>query len=686
MRFEKLCEPYQIKGVKLRNRIVKPGQVMNYADDGDYVSERNKAFYEVLARGGVGLIIVESTCVDTPIGISGSMMPRMSIDDDKFIPRLAELAEVIHKHGCPAFLQMSHAGPAHPGHLFADQPVSSSSLSVEELPDPKLDVARELSIPEIREIEDKFAKAAERAKRAGFDGIELHGGHRYLINSFLSRAWNKRQDEYGCQDLESRTRFAVEVIQKIRELVGEDFVVGIRYNGGEWGLERGISAEECVEIGMILEKAGIDYLHITGYGYGPYKWITYPEQILYPEPNEDVTHLAKTVKKPGVLIPRAEAVKKAVSVPVIGVGRLGPELGEWLLEQGKVDLVAMGRRLMADPGLPNKVMAGRLEDVRPCLACQGCISDFYEGRPVRCRVNASLGREGEYVLRPVDRKKRVLVVGGGPAGMEAARVEALRGHEVFLYERERKLGGSLPLASLVKGLEVEDLTGLLGYLRTQIRKLGVKVQLNKEVDLDIVSEVKPDVVIVATGAMFTTPEIPGINRPNVVSSSELRRKVRVPLTFLGPRLLGWLTRFWLPVGRRVVIMGGQIHGCQVAEFLVKRGREVTVVDTSNELGTGIVYVNKPRLLDWLVKKGATMLTEVKYDKITNKGLTVVTRRGEKQTVEADTIIVVTPPVPNTEFFKTLEGKVPEVFIVGDCKEARLILDAISDGFRVGYTV
>ena len=299
-RFEKLLEPFQIGQVKLRNRMVKPGQILNLTDEGNYAGDRIKAFYEELARGGVGLIIVESTCIDFPLGVSASTMPRLVIDDDKFIPTLQELAGVIHKHGCPTFLQLGHAGPAHPGKLFGTQPVAASSLSDEERPEPSFGLARELTIPEIHTLEDKFTEAAERAKKAGFDGVELHGGHRYLINSFLSRAWNKRQDAYGCQGLESRTRFAVEIIGKIKKVVGQEFVVGVRYNGGEWGLEKGISAEECQGIGRILENAGADFVHLTGYGYGPYALVQYPEYLLYPETKEVVKPLASKVRKPGV--------------------------------------------------------------------------------------------------------------------------------------------------------------------------------------------------------------------------------------------------------------------------------------------------------------------------------------------------------------------------------------------------
>jgi 2,4-dienoyl-CoA reductase (NADPH2) len=691
-RFEKLFEPLQIKQVKFRNRIVKPSQVLGFADKEGYVGQRNLELYEALAKGGVGMIIAEDSCIDFPVGGSGSN--RMSVDDDKFIPSLSELTKVIHKYGCPTFLQIGHVGPSHHTRFSGLQPVAASSLSYDQLPIGDIrrgyDVARELTVPEIQDIVEKFAKATERAQKAGFDGVEVHACHSYILNSFLSRAWNKRHDAYGCQSLESRARFAVEVLQAIKERVGQDFPVGIRINGGEWtgggaGEEEGITSEESQVFGRMLQEAGADYLHITGfgYGYGPYGWMQYPEQLLYPEP---AVPLAEKVKKPGALVTRAEAIKKVVSIPVIGVGALNPKLGEWLLEKGKVDLIALGRPLLADPELPNKIASGRLGDIAPCIFCLRCRDKFGRNEPAACTVNAALGREREYAIKPAEKKKRVMVVGGGPAGMEVARVAALRGHEVALYERESKLGGLLPMVALVKGLEIEDLAALVLYLRTQITKLGVKVRCGKEVTLSLIEKIKPDVIILATGGIPSVLEIPGINRRNVVGISELHRKAKAPLRFLGPRFLRLLTRFWMPLGKRVVIMGGSIHGCELAEFLVKRKRKVTIVEQSNELGTGMSVTHRDRLVRWLAENGVTMLTEVKYEEVIDRGLTIVSKEGKRQTIEADTICLAIQLRPNTELFKTLEDKVPEAYMIGDCREPHLILDAIAEGSRIGRAI
>jgi 2,4-dienoyl-CoA reductase (NADPH2) len=414
--------------------------------------------------------------------------------------------------------------------------------------------------------------------------------------------------------------------------------------------------------------------------------VNYPEQLLFPEPSKEVLPLVKTIWKPGTLVTRAEAIKRVVSIPVMGVGRLDPKLGEWDIQKGKLDLVAFGRRLMADPELPNKVATGRLEDIRPCLACQECTNCYDLHKPVICRVNAALGKEREYAIKPAERKKKVVVVGSGPAGMEAARVAAQRGHEVTLYTKEHQLGGLLPLAALVKGIEIEDYPDLVRYFKTQLHKLGVRIRLGREVNPFLIEKIKPDAVILAMGGKLVVPEVPGINRNNVVTSVELHRRVNMPLRLFGPRILGWITRLWMPIGKRVIIIGGLIHGCEVAEFLVKRGRKVVILETSDQLGTGIIERTRIRLLNWLAKKGATMLTRVRFEEITAKGIRIITKEGESRTIEADTILITTPPVPNTELFKALEGRVPEVYMIGDCKEPHSVLEAIADGLCLGHAI
>jgi 2,4-dienoyl-CoA reductase (NADPH2) len=687
-RFDKLLEPYHIGKVQTRNRIVKTAAGTRYTHNEDlHLSDTAKAFYEALAKGGVGLLMVESPVIDFPLG--STTVRRFRIDDDKYTPLLSELTQVIHKHGCPTFLQLYHSGPWHKTEVFGLQPVAASPIDMSSELDRPKDMPRALTIPEIEELVDKFANAAERAQKAGFDGVEINAGSAHLLASFLSRLWNRRQDAYGCASLESRARFLLEVIREIRKRLGRDFPVNVIISGVEaGGGDKGMTLEEGQELARMLQEAGADAIHVRFYWRGLDLASIHPESLFYPEPLIPLKSFPKELdwshKGAGANIPIAAAIKKAVSIPVIAVGRLDPTLGEKALREGKADFIGLCRRLMADPELPNKLASGRLDDIRPCIACKECMRGYNQA--VRCRVNAALGTEREYAIKQANKKKRVLVVGGGPAGMEAARVAALRGHEVILYEREPKLGGVLPMAAVVKGLEIEDLPALVRYLKRQITKLGVKIRLGKEVSPSVVEEIKPDVVILATGGIPTLPDIPGINGRNVVSTIKLHRSLKIYLRFLGPRFLRWLTKFWMPLGKNVVIIGGAIQGCELAEFLVKRDRKVTIVDTAEEMGEGLVANTKTRLFWWLFKRGVTMMTEVKYEEITDKGLTIITKEGKRQTIEADSIVPAIPLTPNTELLQSLEEKAPEIYPIGDCREPRLIIDAIADGSRIAHAI
>ncbi|MEJ2047844.1 MAG: FAD-dependent oxidoreductase, partial [Dehalococcoidia bacterium] len=414
----------------------------------------------------------------------------------------------------------------------------------------------------------------------------------------------------------------------------------------------------------------------------------FPDIAFYPEnPYPEIRYIDASRHGAGGGVPPAAAVKKVVSVPVIAVGRLDPKLSEKLLRRGVVDFVTFNRRLIADPELPNKIAEGRLKDIRPCTGCTSCFNNNEQGNPPLCQVNAAVGKEKEYEIKAAKKRKRVMVVGSGPAGMETAKVAALRGHEVILYEKERRLGGSMVLAALVKGFDREDILGLISYYRVQLTKLGIEVRLGKEANRAVVEEVKPDVLVIATGGVHSIPGIAGIDRRNVVTSGALHQRLKGFLRFLSPRILRRLTNFWMPLGKTVVIMGGNIQGCQTAEFLVKRGRKVTIVDTAQDIGVGLLEaLVKPHLLDWLDRKGVAMLSGVQYEEITDTGLSITTKKGKKQTIEADTIVTALPLQPNAELLKSLKGSAPEVYAIGDCKEPHLIVDAIADGSRIARAI
>lgn len=682
--FSNLLSPLKVRNVTFRNRMVKPATTLGFAEHDGTAGPMITEFYETIARGGVGLIIVESSCVDFPVGGKGEN--RLLVDNDRFIPSFTRLAEAIHKHGCPTFLQVTHNGPA--GAFSGIPPLVPSLLSPEDNPeaDPRMqyESPREMTLADIEMVVEKHARAAWRAKQAGFDGVEFHGCAAYLLNSFLSRAWNHRQDDYGCQSLENRARIVTDIIRAARSLVGEDFVLGVRINGIELGHPKGTTAAEAAGIARILQDAGLDIISVAswGYGKGEYGWAQYSENFHFPE----LTVPPELVKHPGFVPSQAANIKSAVTIPVIGLGNIDPSLGEWLVANGKADAIAMGRRLLADPDLPRKVIEGRLEDIRHCMHGLECRSEFKKFTPNHCRVNAALGKEREFKIIPVMRKKRIVVVGGGPSGMEAARIAASRGHEVILYDKNTRLGGSLNIAALVKDKRVEDVPALVHYFEAQLRKLNVQLRLNQEFDLAEARRVKPDAVISAVGGKAVIPDIPGINQSNVITGEALMRKAMPFINLFGPDAIIQLSRLWLPLGRRVLIIGGQLHGAQLAAFLVKRGRRITMVDESDHLGDGISIVYKQRLLDWLEGRGSALLRQTRVTEISGKRATLESRDGVQKTVEFDTAIVVLPTVPNPELADLLRKEVSEVHSIGDGLEPRLILGAIASGAKVGNSI
>jgi len=694
IRFEKLLEPGTIGSVRTRNRIIKTGAgMLMWHEDDIHMRDNVKAYYESLARGGVGLLIVESPTVDYPRG--ARWRQRYRIDDDKYIGGLRELVQVIHKHGCPTFMQMNHDGPwqvklpfvLEP--LFSGPPIASSPVIMKTDNDFHNELPRELTVSEIEEIVDKFASAAVRAQKAGFEGVDINAASSHLLHNFLSPFWNRRQDAYG-GSLENRTRFVAQIIGEIKRRLGPDFPVSVCINGIEIGRVIGVEDNRCLTpedsrgIAQLLQKAGADALHVRSHWLGYHVGAYLPDLLFYPEPPIPLESFPKEYdwsrKGAGANVTLAAGIKKAVSIPVMVVGKLDPELGEKVLQEGKADFIGMTRRLQADPELPNKLIAGRPDDIAPCTACENCLGSG------RCRINGLLGTPYS-TIEKTGKKKKVIVVGGGPAGMEAARVAALRGHDVTLHEKSNRLGGSLLLAAMVKGTELEDLPAIVRYLERQVTRLEVKVRFGKEVDSSVIEEMKPDVVILATGGIPTIPQITGINRSNVISGGDLHRRLRFYLRFFGPGTLRWLTKLFIPIGKRVVVIGGSIHGCELAEFLTRRGRKVTLVDTKEVMGDGMVDAILGHLLMWFKKKGVTLISGVKeYVEITDKGLTLITKEGKKMTIEADTIIPVLPLTPNMELLKSLGKKVPEIYAVGDCKEPLLIADAIGTSLRTALGV
>jgi 2,4-dienoyl-CoA reductase (NADPH2) len=573
--------------------------------------------------------------------------------------------------------------------MYDGAPIGASPVSFESEGDFHAEKPKALSVDEIREIVDKFASAAVRAQKAGFDGVDINAASSHLLHNFFSPFWNKRTDAYG-GSIENRARFAVEVVREIKKRLGKDFPVSVIMNGIEIGQGIGIADRQCLthedarEIAKCLQAAGADAIqvrsHFLGYHVGAYL----TDALFYPDPPIPVEAFPKAynASQKGVAanIYAAAGIKSAVSIPVTVVAKLDADIGERLLREGKVDFIAMTRRLLADPDYPNKIAEGRLDDIQPCTGCDNCLGSR------RCRINGLLGTPYNTIEKAA-KKKKVLVIGGGPAGMSAARVSALRGHDVTLYEKSGMLGGLLPIASIVKGTHPEDLSLIIDYFSRQLSKLGVKVELGEEADLSVVDALKPDVVFLAAGGTSTVPDIPGIGKPNVVSGAALHKKLKFYLKFFGPERLRDLTRFYMPVGKRVVVIGGAIQGAELAEFLTKRGRKVTVVEKKPVIGEGMVDALQTYLLIWFRKKGVTLISGVKeYVEVTDEGLTILTGDGKKQTIEADSIVTALPLTPNSELLDALKKRAPEVYAVGDCREPLLIADAIGTGLRTAREV
>jgi 2,4-dienoyl-CoA reductase (NADPH2) len=696
-RFEKLLEPGRIGSLKIKNRMVKSGAAARYWGDGEnQVSDRIKHYYESFARGGIGLVIVESPSL-TPA--EGRMRGNYRLDDDKYIKGVSELTALIHRHDCPAFVQFNHAinwktmlwNMPLPK---SNPPVGASPVCVKSEMDNNNEMPREMTIDEIQEMVDLFARTAVRAQKAGFDGLEINAASTHVIHSFLSPFWNRRHDAYGRDSLENRSRLLVEILQEVKKRLGHDYPVEIILNGAEFGNlidvdnSECLTAADCRGIARILEAAGADAIEVRMQWLGRHDVSFLTDHLAYPELPIPKKSLPKEFdwsrRGAGANLRLAAAMKKAITIPVLTVSRLDPELGEKMIREGMTDFVCFTRRLIADPELPRKVAEGRLDDIAPCTSCTTC---KVMGGHRRCRINATIGTDQSYVVAPAEKKKKVVVVGGGPAGMEAARVAAMRGHEVTLFEKTRRLGGLLPLAAMVKGLEIESLPSIVRYLRGQMLKHGVAIRLGQKVDASIIEAMKPDVVIIATGGLPVMPDIPGINDRRVVNSAALHRQLKFFLKFMGPRVLRWLTRVWMPIGKRVAIIGGDIHGCELAEFLVKRGRRVTIVDTATMLGDGMINHLRAQLFWWFRKKGVTLISGIsEYVGISAKGLRVLTADGYVRTIEADSIIPAVPMQPDTTLFESLQGKVPELYAIGDCHEPKLIVDAIGDGFHVGRAI
>jgi 2,4-dienoyl-CoA reductase-like NADH-dependent reductase (Old Yellow Enzyme family)/thioredoxin reductase len=651
-RFERLFSPIQVGAVELRNRIIMPGMEAALTNEDGSMSERAIRFYEARARGGAAMIIPSSTAI-APEGRVTPFAP--GIWNDAVIRGWADLAKAIHKHGSTLVLQLSHGGRQVAPGLEAVAPSAIPSPPLFRVTyatvAPKPSVPRELSIAEIEDLIEKFAEGARRAKEAGADGVELHGAHGYLIAQFLSPYSNKRADAYG-GTIEGRLKFAVETIKRTREMVGPDFLIQLRLSAEEL-TPGGLQIRETKVMVPFLVEAGLDALSVSA---GTYNLDGY--HVLVPLPMDPL----------GTHYDRAAALKEVCSVPVVAVGRIkDPLLAEQILREDKVDLIAMGRALIADPDLPNKAAAGDLDEIRPCLSCGlGCGVYFMSGIGMTCTLNPSAAREEEVVITPAKKTRNVLVVGGGPGGLEAATVAAQRGHRVTLMEKSDHLGGQWRIAAMPP-LKQDISTGIK-YLVAQAEKAGVTIEMNKEVTPETVDDLEPDVVVVATGAAPLVPDIPGVENEIVCTAIDV--------------LSGEV-----PPGNRAVVVGGGQLGLEMADYMREREVEqLVVVEQLPEAGVGLLASFARDMLSRLNAWGARVITSAKIKAIIDDGV-VLEKDGEEETIHGmDSVILALGVESVDELSKQLAGKVAEVHVIGDAKEPRNALEAVAEGAQIGMRI
>jgi 2,4-dienoyl-CoA reductase-like NADH-dependent reductase (Old Yellow Enzyme family)/thioredoxin reductase len=639
--FKRLFEQGSIGDVSIKNRIVMAPIGNSFWGHNGEVTEKLIDLYAAVAKGGAGLITVSHVTIDFPPGYAalGSLYTR-----DDMAGHYA-LVEKLHAYGAKVSLQVMHRGrqaSPKPGlRLISSSAIPSSWLGERPLPVPE-----PLTIGEIYTIIDHYVQIALNAKGAGYDMIEIHGAHGYLVHSFMSPYMNVRRDEFG-GSLENRMRFPTQLIAELKASVGPGFPVGIRISGEDF-VKGGITIEESPTMARMLQDAGASFIHASA-------------------GMHETAHKCSDMAR----LPEGwksyiwAAIKRAVDIPVIGVGtNRTPEFCEQVLEQGQADFIALGRQLLADPDWPNKSAKGQTEDLRKCISCMECLGPM-TGRAAdtRCTVNVAVGRQKDFV--PIGKapvRKQVMVIGAGPGGMEAARIAALRGHDVTLCDRGAGVGGQLLIASKPPGKQ--KLLWLRDYEEVQLRKLNVKLRLGVEVTPDMVEAAHPDAVIVATGSR---PKmwLPAFVRMDAASAWDvLEGKITIE-------------------NQRVVIVGGGMVGAETAEFLVDKGNTVTIVEELTMIAQDMEPLNRKGLVEALHEKGVAMLTGHSVREASSRGVIVGPVQGNgadgEISVETESLVLAVGALPNSELIEALRACVPSLYTVGDCVKPRNIMAAVYEG-------
>jgi 2,4-dienoyl-CoA reductase-like NADH-dependent reductase (Old Yellow Enzyme family)/thioredoxin reductase len=670
--FKQLSSPISIGTMWLKNRMVMAPMVTGYCDEEQMPSEKLLRYYEERAKGGVGLITMELMTIDET---HRYMHRSLSFGSDRYIDAHRRVTDTIHQHGCKIQPQLSHAGPESVAPLFGKvQPVGPSVIVSPVWGWP----CRVLGIEELPEIIRQYGRAALRAREAGYDGVELHAAHcDNLLGSFLSPLRNKRTDEYSGFKLHTRLRLIKEVLHEIKSQAGNDFPVTLCISGYE-RFPGGRPIDDTQKIAPQLVAAGVDCFRVSG-GISD----SLVTMMVNRSEHGDALNAAQ-----------AEAIKLVVDVPVMTVGRVhSPEIAERIIASGQADLVVMGRPLLADPMFAKKVIGGNAKAIRGCISCESCVDFMQVDDKLSCAINPEVGREFELPFKSSSSKK-VLVVGAGAAGLEAARLAASAGHRVSLYESQARLGGSLVMASAVH----KDNERYLKWLLEQIKRLPIDVHTGRKITAPKIIGCKPDAVIIATGAVLLTPDIPGVEQPHVITGALLRQIAsvavdqkqgfRLPawtkflINHLGPHLQRYFsinffrnfTHYWMPLGRRVVIIGADLAAVEVAEFLAERGRKVHLLTTDTKIAADVGKKRRSEHMDRLDKLNVTVNTSINIERI-EKQCVIISVAGREHTVKYDNVIVAGEPVGNLDLTDELRDTEFVVHSIGDCTGSGLIAKA-----------
>ena len=644
--YKKLFEPMQIGGIRLKNRIIMPAMATNFAHRDGSVSNRIIKYYEKRAQGGAGLIIVEPACVDYPRG--KGLVNQLDISSDDRIDGISNLAGAIQAAGAKAALQIHHAGGLR---IIAESlpvaPIAPSATRYRGF-----DTPQEMTELKIQQLLEQYVDAAQRAVKAGFDAIEYHGAHGYAIAQFISPLTNRRTDNYG-GSLENRIRFFSEILVLTRKRLGPDYPIICRIDAEEF-IEGGISIQDSCRIAERLEASGASAIHVT------------VNSTPVSSSREIVSNVPPMGSSPGTWINLAAKIKKSCSIPVIAVGRIhDPDLAEQTLVAGHADLIAVGRQLIADPMWPEKIKQEKPESFRPCICCNTCLREVTRKKSsMICAVNPEAGRE-DIKVNGIEQSKRTLIIGSGPAGMQAAISASDRGHHVEVWESSQEMGGQLLLAGVPSGKE--QIIKLVDYMKSEISRIGVPVCCGMDWTIDDIKKLAPDTIIVAAGSRDGLLNVSGITSDIVTSA----RKVLAQET---------------KVGNQVVIVGCGALGIEVADFLSALDRNITIVAKASHMAEDLDPMRRRMLLASLQDAGTRILLNTSLVAISEQGAMIAGFEGKTEYIDVDTVILATPPQPNREILKQVVNLAPEVFVIGDAMRPGKILDAVTDGWMVGHRI